>query len=128
MHGKFKVAIAMVGSFTLVAILVPSLHAQATLPAYVVAEIDVKNREKFDTEFLPPAIKAVEDAGGSYVARGGRTLALERSPPQSRIVVVRFGSLGKVQAWWNSPARKQVDAIGQKYGSFRVYAVESTSQ
>jgi hypothetical protein len=48
MLGKYKIALAMIGSF----------------PAYVVAEVDVKNREKFETQFLPPAVKAVEEAGG----------------------------------------------------------------
>ena len=41
--------------------------------------------------------------------------------------VDEFESMAKVQAWWNSPARKDADAIAEKYASFRVYAVEGAS-
>jgi uncharacterized protein (DUF1330 family) len=127
MLGKHKIALAMIGSFAFGAVAAQSLNAQARPPAYVVAEVDVKNREKFETQFLPPAVKAVEEAGGSYVIRGGRTVSLQGLPPQSRIVVIKFESMAKVQAWWNSPARKDADAIAEKYASFRVYAVEGAS-
>jgi uncharacterized protein (DUF1330 family) len=128
MLGKYNVALAMIGSFAFGAVAAQSLNAQARPPAYVVAEVNVKDREKFETQFLPPAVKAVEDAGGSYVVRGGKTIALQGLPPQSRIVVIKFESMGKMQAWWNTPARKAADAIGEKYARFRVYAVEGTSQ
>jgi uncharacterized protein (DUF1330 family) len=128
MLGKCKVALAMIGSFAFGAVAAESPNAQVRPPAFVVAEINVKDREKFETQFLPPAIKAVEAAGGSYVIRGGRTVSLQGLPPQSRIVVIKFESIGKIQAWWNSPARKAADTIGENYASFRVYAVEGTPQ
>jgi hypothetical protein len=59
MLGKYKIALAMIGSFAFGAVAAQSLNAQARPPAYVVAEVDVKNREKFETQFLPPAVKAV---------------------------------------------------------------------
>ena len=128
MLGKCKVALAMIGSFVFGAVAAQSLNAQVRPPAFVVAEINVKDREKFETQFLPPAIKAVEESGGGYVVRGGKTIALQGLPPQSRIVVMKFESMGRVQAWWNTSARKAADAIGEKYASFRVYAVEGTPQ
>jgi uncharacterized protein (DUF1330 family) len=128
MLGKYKIALAMIGSFAFGAVAAQSLNAQARPPAYVVAEVNIKNREKFEVQFLPPAVRAVEDAGGSYVVQGGKTIALQGLPPQSRIVVIKFESMGKMQAWWNTPARKAADTIGEKYASFRVYAVEGTSQ
>jgi uncharacterized protein (DUF1330 family) len=128
MLGKYKVALAMMGSFAFGAVAAQSLNAQPRPPAYVFAEVDVKDREKFETQFLPPAVKAVEESGGGYVVLGGKTVSLKGLPPQPRIVVMKFESMGKVQAWWNSPARKAADTIGEKYASFRVYAVEGTSQ
>jgi hypothetical protein len=80
MLGKCKVALAMIGSFAFGAVAAQSLNAQVRPPAFVVAEINVKDREKFETQFLPPAIKAVEAAGGSYVIRGGRTVSLQGLP------------------------------------------------
>jgi hypothetical protein len=32
--------------------------------------------------------------------------------------------MDKAQAWMNSPANKAAQAIGDKYGTFRGYAVE----
>ena len=79
MLGKYKIALAMIGSFAFGAVAAQSLNAQARPPAYVVAEVDVKNREKFETQFLPPAVKAVEESGGSYVIRGGKDSVSSRT-------------------------------------------------
>ena len=83
----------------------------------------MKDPEKYRTEFLPPAIKAIEDAGGTYVVRGGKTKSFQGAPPESRIVVLKFENMDKAQAWWDSPARNNADAIGEKYATFRIYAV-----
>jgi uncharacterized protein (DUF1330 family) len=121
---KYRNALALAGSFVLGALSGHNLEAQATPPAYVVAEVHVKDQGKFEADFLPSAAKAVEEAGGTYVSRGGRTMALQGTPPLLRVLVMKFESLGKVQAWWNSPARKNADVVGEKYATFRVFAVE----
>jgi hypothetical protein len=36
--------------------------------------------------------------------------------------------MDKAQSWWNSQARKNADAIGEKYATFRIYAVEGLSR
>jgi hypothetical protein len=43
MKAKYKIALAMVGSFALGAVAVQTLHAAATPPAYVTGEITVKS-------------------------------------------------------------------------------------
>jgi hypothetical protein len=35
--------------------------------------------------------------------------------------------MDKAQAWWNSPAVKDLNAIGEKYAEFRTYLVEGLS-
>jgi hypothetical protein len=35
--------------------------------------------------------------------------------------------MDKAQAWWNSPANKESQAIGNKYAMIRGYLVEGTS-
>jgi hypothetical protein len=57
----------------------------------------------------------------------GKTVSFQGAPPESRIVVLKFESMDKAQAWWDSPARKNADAIGEKYATFRIYAVEGAS-
>ena len=82
---------------------------------------------RYRAEFLPPAIKAIEEAGGKYGVRGRATVSFSGSPPASRVVVLRFENIDKAQGWWKSPARKEADAIGEKYAEFRIYAVESAA-
>ena len=107
---------------------VQALHAQAKPPAYVVAEIDVTNAAPYDKEYVPPAAKAITDAGGKYVVRGGRTVAIFGQPPQPRIAVMVFESMEKANAAFKSSAYKEAKKIGDKYAKFRVYAVEGLVQ
>jgi uncharacterized protein (DUF1330 family) len=41
--------------------------------------------------------------------------------------VLQFESLDKAQAWWNSKATKDAFAVGEKYATFRDFAVEGVS-
>ncbi len=124
MKAKYNIALAMIGSFALGAAAVQGLHAQSKPPAYVIAEINVTDKDGYVKEFLPVAAKAIQDAGGKYVVRGGKAVSLQGAPPAARVVVTQYESLDKAQAWWDSPARKDADAIGEKYATFRIFAVE----
>ncbi len=75
MKMHYTVALSILAGVAVGAAAVQALHAQAKPPAYVVAEIDVTNAEPYDKEYVPPAAKAIADAGGKYVVRGGRTVA-----------------------------------------------------
>jgi uncharacterized protein (DUF1330 family) len=128
MKAKYKVALAMVGSFALGAAAVQGLHAQAKPFGYFVAEVAVSNQDAYAKEFLPLATKVIKDSGGKYLVGGGKTRSLQGTPPANRVVVIQFESLDKVQAWWDSPDRKDSQAIGEKYATFRTYAVEGVTQ
>jgi uncharacterized protein (DUF1330 family) len=128
MKAKYKVVLAMVGSFALGVAAMQGLRAQAKPSGYFVAEVNVSNKDAYTKEFLPLAMKALKDSGGKYLVGGGKTLSLQGTPPANRVVVIQFESLDKVQAWWDSPARKESQAIGDKYATFRTYAVEGVSQ
>ena len=125
MHTKYyKVALAMAAGISLGAAAVEGLHAQAKRAGYVVAEIDMNDQDGYMKEFLPPAVKAIEEAGRKYVVRGGKTVSLQGEAPPSRVVILRFESMDKAQAWYNSAGRKDSQAIGEKYATFRVFLVE----
>jgi uncharacterized protein (DUF1330 family) len=125
---KYGIALAMAGSFGLGGFAVQSLHAQAKPAGYVIAEINIKNPDGYMKEFLPPAAKAIEDAGGTYVVRGGKTVSFQGEPPPSRVIVLRFDTMDKAQAWYDSAGRKDSQNIGDKYATFRIFAVEGPSQ
>ena len=70
MKTRYTVALSVLAGAVLGAGVIQGLHAQAKPPAFVVAEIDVSNREAFVKEFVPLGTKAL--ATGS----GFKTLAL----------------------------------------------------
>ena len=127
MKTKYTVALAMAASFALGALAVQGLHAQAKPPGYVVVEVAVTDKDSYAKEFIPPAAKAIEEGGGKYVVRGGKTTSFQGTPPASRVVVLQFESMDKAQAWWDSPGRKNSQTIGDKYATFRIFAVEGAT-
>jgi uncharacterized protein (DUF1330 family) len=128
MKTNYKIAIALVAGTALGAAVVQGLHAQAKPPAFVVAEIGISNQEAFLKEYTPLAVKALTDSGNKALARGGKTVSIEGAPPKSRIVINSFANLDAAVAAYNSPAYKEARKIGNKYGMFRLYAVEGLTQ
>lgn len=124
MQAKFIFAMA-IGSFALGAAAVQTLHAAGTPPAYVIGEITVKDQDGYKNDFLPAAQKAIAEAGGKYIAGGfNKTVTFDGTPPPNRVVVLQFESMDKAKAWNESPVDKAARKIGDKYASFRTFAVE----
>ena len=124
MQAKFIFAMA-IGSFALGAAAVQTLHAAGTPPAYVIGEIIVKDVDGYKNDFLPPAQKSIAESGGKYVAGGfNKTVTFDGAPPPNRVVILQFESMDKVKAWNDSQAQKNSRKIGDKYATFRTFAVE----
>jgi uncharacterized protein (DUF1330 family) len=129
MKTRYTVALSMLAGAALGAAAIQGLHAQAKPPAYVVAEIDVTNQDGFVKEFAPVAVKALaQGAGYKAIARGGKTVSIEGATPKSRIVINHFDSMDEALKAYNSPAYKEARKIGDKYGTFRIYATEGVAQ
>ncbi len=128
MKTRHTVALSILAGVALGAAAVQALHAQASPPAYVVAEIDVKNPVPYEKEYVPGAVKAIAAGGGTYLVRGGATAALFGEPPKPRIAIMVFGSLEKARAAFGSSAYREAKKMGDKYANFRVYAVEGLSR
>ena len=107
---------------------VQTLHAQAKPPAYVIGEITVTNPDAYLKEYAPISVKALQDAGGKFLVRGGKTAVIEGDLPKGRIVVIAYESVEKAQAAFASPAYKDARKIGDKYATFHTYAIESPAQ
>ena len=121
------VGLAMIASAALGAAVVQTLHAQAKPPAYNVAEITIKDQDGYNKEYLPLITKALTDAGGKFIVRGGKTISYEGAAPAPRVVVVQFENLDKLQALYNSAAYKDAIAVGDKYSTQRIFGVEGIS-
>jgi uncharacterized protein (DUF1330 family) len=128
MNTRYKIALAMLASAGLGAAVIQGLHAQAKAPAYVVVEIDVTNQDAFLKEYSPIAGKAITGGGGTYLARGGKNVAIDGEPPKARTVVIAFDSMEKAQATFASTEYREGRKIGDKYAKFRIWAVEGLAK
>ena len=126
MKTRYPVVAALLAGAALGTVAVQLLHAETRPPAYVVGEIDVMDDALYNKDYAPPAAKAVVDAGGTYLVRNGTSVSLFSVPPK-RIVIIRFDSLQKAEAAFNSPAYKAAKKAGDESANFRIYAIEGVA-
>jgi uncharacterized protein (DUF1330 family) len=122
MKTHFKVAIALVTGAAIGGAAIQGLHAQSTPKAYVVTEIEVINQEA-QNAYLPKVGEVIRSTGGSYLARGGKIVALEGEAPK-RVTIVVYDSLEKAQASRNSPAWAALSAERSKAIKTKSYVTE----
>jgi uncharacterized protein (DUF1330 family) len=128
MKSNYKIAAAVIASFVLGVGAVSVLHAQAKLPAYVVAEIDVKDQDGYTKDFLPKAQANIKESGGKYLAGGAnKAISLDGSPPPNRVVLLQFPDMDTLKAF-NVKQRKLEADVGNKYASFRAVGIEGVEQ
>jgi uncharacterized protein (DUF1330 family) len=95
----------------------------------VVAEVTVRDVEGYEMNFLKPAQKTIADHGGKYLAGGyNKTVTLSGSEPPNRVVILQFANIDAVKAWRQEGEADLENNVGNKYASFRVYAVEGVTQ
>jgi uncharacterized protein (DUF1330 family) len=105
------------------------LHAQSKPPAFVVAEIAVRDLEGYEMNYLKPAQKTIADHGGKYLAGGfNKTVTLTGSEPPNRVVLLQFANMDAVQARRKEGEADLENNVGEKYAKFRAYAVEGVAQ
>ena len=103
MKTRYTVALAMLAGAAIGGAAIQGLHAQSTPKAYVVQEIEVINQEA-QNAYLPKVGEVIKSTGGTYLARGGKILALEGGDAPKRAIIIVYDSLAKAQASRSSPA------------------------
>jgi uncharacterized protein (DUF1330 family) len=128
MKTNYKIAIALVAGAAIGGAAIQGLHAQAKLPAYVIAEIDVADQKNYAKEYLSRSGKPIiDEGGGKFLSRGSKAIAIRGEPPK-RIVLFAFENLDRAQAAFASPGYAEAYAHGEKFAKFRIYAVEGLPQ
>ena len=108
---------------------VQMLHAQSKPPAFVVAEIAVRDQKGYEENFLKPTLKDIADHGGKFLAGGfDKTLSILGNPPPNRVVILEFANMDTVKEWQEEGAMDMENTVGAKYASFRIFAVEGVTQ
>src|ERR1700737_2623317 len=128
MRTQYSVALAMFAGFSLGAVAVQGLHAQAKPPVYQVVEIDAADLQTYVKDYVPKAQAAIKAAGGKFLAPGGKTTTIEGEPPNNRIVIQQWDSVEKIKAYRDSAAFKDLLPLRNKLAKFRSYAVEGVPQ
>jgi uncharacterized protein (DUF1330 family) len=93
------------------------------MAAYVIADIDVHDPEKFEG-YRQQAGPTSAQYGGKYLARGGKVEILEGEWLPKRCVVIEFPSVEQAKAWWNSQEYAGPRAIRQSAAKSRFIVVE----
>jgi uncharacterized protein (DUF1330 family) len=113
---------AVIVSFVLGLGTVSILHAQAKPPAYVFAEIDVKDQDGYTNYYLPKVQSVIKEFGGKYVGGGfNKAVGLSGAPPANRVVLLQFPDIESAKAFSDKEAPTQAD-VGRKYATFRTMA------
>jgi uncharacterized protein (DUF1330 family) len=127
MKTRMTVALAMLAGFGLGAAAVEGLNAQARPPVYFVNEIDVTNADGYMKEYLPLAVASIKKGGGRVLATSLQVTPIEGTPPK-RVAIQLWQSFAQLQAWRNSPDYQEARKIGNKYATFRSFALEGVPQ
>ena len=94
------------------------------MPAYFIAEVEITN----PTDYQPYRDQAgpiIEQYGGRFVARGGKTELLEGSPEPQRVVIIEFADTAAARRWYNSPEYQAVLPIRLANSHSRAFIIES---
>ena len=132
MNRLATLGLAMLAGGAIGAAAVNGLSAQGKPPgAYAVVDIsEITDPEGFKAlgqRTNEAAAANFKDLGGRYIVRTDKITALDGTAPK-RFVVIAFDSAEKAQAWNNSPAQKDVNAIRAKTTKSRVFIVEGMQQ
>ena len=129
MKSKTKVVLALVAAFGLGGAVVEGLHAQAKMkPVYLVAQIDVSNKDAYMKEYAPKAQALIKKSGGKLVAASSSPTQIEGKPVGSRVAIQIWPSMDAYKAYRNSAEFKEVRKIGDKYAKFNSVVVEALEQ
>jgi uncharacterized protein (DUF1330 family) len=95
----------------------------AVMPAYVIVNIEVRDRERY-TQYIQVAPESIARYGGRYIVRGGKTEVLEGSWQPKRFVMLEFESVERAKAWWDSEEYRGPKAMRQSAANTDLFIVE----
>ena len=128
MGRQTAIGLAMLAGFGLGVAAIQGLSAKGKAPVYVIAEIDVTDVEGYTRDYVPLVQKSLEGSGGRIMAAGQNVTSIEGTPPKARVVIMQWDSLDQIKAWRDSAQYKEDRKIGDKYATFRIFAVEGAGE
>ena len=71
------------------------------MTAYIIVDINVTDPVRYE-DYKKLAAPTVEQYGGKYIARGGKTETLEGDWSPTRLVILQFEDIEQAKSWHNS--------------------------
>lgn len=104
------------------------IRAQGKAPVYAVIDIS----ETMDADAYIKAVSAAEpkatlSAGGRFVVRSTKAIALDGGAPPSRFVVIAFENEEQARAWHASEAIRKVNEVRAQVTKSRAFLVEGVA-
>ena len=127
MKNSFAMAAALAAGIGIGSFGVHALHAQAKSPVYMIEDNTVIDPAGFAKKFAPLARESLKTYGGRYLG-GGTGVSIDGDPPKGRVVLVRWESVDQMMKWRHSPEYTAARTVGERYGRFRIFAVDGVSQ
>jgi uncharacterized protein (DUF1330 family) len=93
------------------------------MPAYIIVEIDILDPVGYE-EYKKLASATVENYGGKYIVRGGKTEVLEGDWKPKRIVVLQFESAQHAKDWLNSEEYRELRKMRHRTARTNMILVE----
>ncbi|UXZ94477.1 DUF1330 domain-containing protein [Pseudomonas phytophila] len=90
------------------------------MKAYWIAQVDVNDPQQY-TQYTQRGPEAFKLYGGRFLARGGRSEAVEGKATPQRTVIIEFDSYDQAIACYNSPEYQ--DAMSYRAGAARAEIV-----
>ena len=93
------------------------------MPAYVLAEIEIRNPDGYK-EYTQTVPATITQYGGRFLVRGGTVEVLEGDWPQKRRVIIEFPSMQQAKKWWDSPEYTKPKAMRRANSKGRLLLLE----
>jgi uncharacterized protein (DUF1330 family) len=93
------------------------------MPAYVIAETDVTDSERYE-QYKAASPTAIVAGGGRFLVRDGELVVLEGDWQPSRLVVLEFEDLAAAKRWYESEVYQKPKKLREGAAHLRVVAVQ----
>jgi uncharacterized protein (DUF1330 family) len=93
------------------------------MPAYVIADVTVKNPDVY-AEYRSQVLATVTEYGGRFVVRGGACEVVEGDWRPGRVVVLEFPDMAAAKTWYASPEYAPLAKLRQSASTGSLLLIE----
>jgi len=96
------------------------------MSVYMIVEAkEIMDKEKYG-EYIKKVPQTIKSFGGKYLVRGGQVTVVTGDWNPARVIIVKFDSMDKFQAWWSSSEYRSVAPLREQSAKTNAVVVEGT--